>query len=102
MGILNNEINYIEKEGYKVLNLYQDKVIDIDYNHDLYNYGHLNVYGASKYTIYLANYLKENYNLPDHRQDKKYSSWNEEYIRFKNKFKELTKEDYEEVINNVK
>lgn len=43
---------------------------------------HLNYNGAMKTTKYLGNYLKSSYELPDHRQDEKYKTWNEAYIKF--------------------
>ncbi len=36
---------------------------------------HLNVYGATKVTAYLGDYIKEHYDLPDHRGDEAYSEW---------------------------
>ena len=38
---------------------------------------HLNVYGAEKVTSYLGNYLEENYELEDHRNDPTYEAWNQ-------------------------
>ena len=40
-----------------------------------YDANHLNVAGARKCTDYLGNYLKENYDLADHRGDADYQSW---------------------------
>lgn len=43
---------------------------------------HLNIKGAKKTTIYLGEYLKNEYGLPDRRGDKKYKQWDndvEEY-----------------------
>lgn len=60
----------------------------IDFNVDQYDTGfdwltdsrdsgnHLNANGAKKITKYLGQYLKENYDLTDHRDDKSYSEWN--------------------------
>lgn len=42
---------------------------------DFADTGHLNVHGAEKVSRYLADYLKMNYNLPDHRGDPAYVSW---------------------------
>ena len=36
---------------------------------------HLNVYGAEKVTSYLGNYLEENYELEDHRNDPAYEEF---------------------------
>ena len=43
---------------------------------------HLNYTGAIKVTNYIGNYLKNNHELPDHRQDENYKSWNEAYANF--------------------
>ena len=43
---------------------------------------HLNYTGAMKVTNYLGNYLKSNNDLPDHRQDENYKSWDEAYVNF--------------------
>ena len=37
---------------------------------------HLNTNGAKKMTKYLGKYLKDNYDLTDHRHDESYSEWN--------------------------
>ncbi len=52
---------------------------------------HLNYTGALKVTNYLGIYLKHNNELPDHRQDEKYSSWNEAYNNFKKEIEENKK-----------
>lgn len=43
---------------------------------------HLNYTGAMKVTNYIGNYLKSNNDLPDHRQDENYKSWDEAYVNF--------------------
>lgn len=47
----------------------------LDYNEDLYNKDHLSIYGAKKYTNYLAEIISEKYDLPDRRADSQYDSW---------------------------
>ena len=52
----------------------------LDYNTDIADYGtHVNSTGAEKCTDYLGKYLDENYSLPDHRNDSKYSRWKTSY-----------------------
>ncbi|MCH5249905.1 MAG: hypothetical protein J1E98_08225 [Lachnospiraceae bacterium] len=51
----------------------------LDYKLDFHDENHVNVIGADKYTDYLAGLLSDNYNLPDHRNDPSYSSWDEVY-----------------------
>ena len=70
------------------LNLMCDE-LKIDWSMDTRDGGnHLNYYGASKVSSYLASYLKEKYELTDHRGDEYYSHWDkayEEYIEIINK-----------------
>lgn len=55
-----------------------------DYNTDMRDNSHCNRSGAEKVTEYVGNYLKENYNLPDRREDGAYSSvWNAAYEAYK-------------------
>lgn len=55
----------------------------IDWNQDTRDQGdHLNHYGAKKVTSYLGDYLKNNFQLGDHRNDENYQSWNEAYQRY--------------------
>lgn len=54
---------------------------------------HLNASGAERVSIYLAAYLKENYDLPDHRGEEAYASYTQmekQYDRIVNeKIKEI-------------
>ncbi len=36
---------------------------------------HLNIYGAEKATKFIGKYLKDNYNIPDRREDENYKQW---------------------------
>lgn len=52
--------------------------MQIDWTKDTRDGGdHLNFEGARKLTRYFGNYLKENFELTDHREDVHYSSWDE-------------------------
>ena len=44
---------------------------------------HLNILGALKTSDYVATYLKDNYNLPDHRGEADYEFWNDDYKEYK-------------------
>ena len=48
---------------------------NLNFNEDFGDSGHLTYIGATKFTRYLGQYLKENYDLPDRRGDPKYYSW---------------------------
>ena len=66
----------INQYGYNFLdaNDYYDEM-KLNFETDLYNYSHVNILGADKYTDFLCEYLIENYNLPDRREDENYQEW---------------------------
>ena len=77
---LYEQINYIgklaEEQGVPFLDLnHHFDDLDIDFRTDFADSGHLNVRGAEKVSRYLAAYLDENYDLPDHRGNPSYESW---------------------------
>ena len=55
-------------------NLLYDEM-GIDFETDFAEVLHLNRSGNKKFTKYLGQYLKDNYELADHRGDKNYASW---------------------------
>ena len=65
---------------------YSDKtlsnIIGIDYKHDFIDPYHLNIYGARKVMDHLIPYIIEHYNIPNRKNDPKYASWNEDYIKY--------------------
>lgn len=83
--------NYIEKivEGYGYNFLDSNdyyKEMKMDFNTDFYNAGHVNIFGADKYTDFLTQYIKKNYQLPDRRQD--YQEWNDLLPNWNNQVQE--------------
>ena len=72
--------NYVEdicmEEGitYIDFNKMYDE-LSIDFSTDMAEKVHLNFSGTKKLTEYLGNYIVNNYDIPDHRGDAKYSSW---------------------------
>lgn len=64
-------IDYARINNLKYIN-FLDYITEIglDYSKDTFDYGaHLNVYGADKLTKYMGSYLKENFDLIDHRNN---------------------------------
>ncbi|WP_122642517.1 hypothetical protein [Luxibacter massiliensis] len=55
-------------------NLLYDE-LGLDFSKDFADTGHLNYLGNIKYTKYLAEYLKSNYEIPDRRGEKGYQSY---------------------------
>ena len=66
----------INQYGYNFLdaNDFYDEM-ELDFETNLYNDAHVNIFGADKYTDFLTNYLKSNYDLQDRRQDENYQDW---------------------------
>ena len=54
--------------------------IGFDFKNDMANAGHLNIFGSKKVTLNFGKFLKENYQLVDHRNDGKYKNWNSDFI----------------------
>lgn len=54
----------------------------IDYSSDFIDYAHLNGYGAEKMSLYVSEYISENFDLEDHSGDKDYYQWDDSYTRF--------------------
>ena len=73
---------YANEHGLKFIDL---NLIDIgiDWNTDTVDGGdHLNIYGAKKVSNYMADFLHENYDLSDIREDEKYSIWKTQYEEY--------------------
>ena len=76
-------------EGVPYLFYQQNGEVDIDFSKDFLDYSHMNIYGALKITEHLGTYLHENYDLPDHRGEEAYQSWEEDCKIFRKKVKKL-------------
>lgn len=77
--LFNRAAEIIAGSGGKAVdfNEYYD-LIGMDESLDYYDPGHTNILGARKFTAFLTGWLSENYDLPDHRGDPSYASWNED------------------------
>ncbi len=99
MRKINEIIEIVQDYNMPILNFNTVPELDIDFSTDMYNAHHLNVYGATKHTLYFAKYLHDHYDLKDHRKDKKYQSWEEEYERLKKDFKTNTNKNFDELLD---
>lgn len=54
----------------------------LDFTQDFYDDHHVNILGADKFTDYFAAYLNETYDLPDHRGEDAYASWDVRYEEY--------------------
>ena len=59
-----------------------EKEIGFDWRLDSADGGHLNVLGSQKWTDYIGNYIKENYDIKDHR----YNLQNKEFVEQEEKY----------------
>lgn len=87
MPVFNTAIDMVEERGYPVINFNTEEMyeeLDVDWDKDFYNSKHFNYLGAEKYTDWMTSYLKEHYNLKDHRGDPRYESWETSYKIYKN------------------
>lgn len=72
-----------EEYGVNYINFLDEDVIN--YQTDLYDENsHLNPSGARKITKYLGEYLEDFYNLENHKQDKQFSEWTDDYEQYCN------------------
>ena len=58
------------------------KEAGIDYSKDFFDLRHINIDGGEKVADYLIEYAMKNYNIKSHKNDPKYASWNEDYIKY--------------------
>lgn len=80
---LNAANEYISSKGYPTLNLnnaYDE--IGLDLTQDYYSKPHTNIHGSIKFSNYISEYLIENYDLKDKRDDENYISWNEGWSEY--------------------
>lgn len=76
----------VSSYGYSFINTnHYYKEMGIDFTKDFYNVGHVNVYGAEKYTRFVSGYIKDHYAIADHRGEEIYSEWDEAYSAAKEK-----------------
>lgn len=83
---------YAKESGLSYFDLnMQAKELGMDWKTDSYDKGdHLNLNGARKVTTWVGKYLKENYDLPDHRGKSEYKSWDEEKEKYEESIKKLS------------
>ena len=77
---MNAMVQYVEQQGYPALNFNDAEVLEacgLDGQTDFFDDEHLNAKGARIYTHYVAAWMKEALELPDHRGDKRYASWDD-------------------------
>lgn len=81
---------FIKDNGFTILDFTQEPLIheiDFDYSKDFYDNRHASCTGGEKYTKYMTDYFDSHFNLPDHRGDPKYESWDESVIQLEQRVK---------------
>ena len=53
----------------------------LDFSSDYADHAHLNEGGSAKFTAFLGDWIKTNYEIPDRRQEKGYGSWENQFRR---------------------
>ena len=81
--IESNKSEYIDYYNFNTKEMFD--TLNIDTKTDFYDEEHLNVYGAVKFTKYLANVISEKYGIKDKRGDEKLKSWDEAYDAYMEK-----------------
>ena len=74
---------YAKEKGWIFINynLMYDE-LKFDFNRDFMDVNHLNLYGGRKVMEHLIPYIIKHYNIPNRKNDPKYASWNEDYIKY--------------------
>lgn len=76
--------DYATSKNVKFMDLNYEENINIDWKTDTQDAGdHLNIKGAEKIGQYLSDYIKQNFNIEDHRNDPKYQDWNDILVKYK-------------------
>ncbi len=86
LGRLSRVEEAIKQAGFTMWDLNRPEVIrvtGIDFQTDMHNHKHVNVYGALKFTDYLSDRLDDTFMLPDHRGEKAFSVWETENAAFR-------------------
>lgn len=95
---LNTAISIIKDNELDIINFNNINDMDINFKNDFHDEGHLNLYGATKYTLYFSKYLNENYNFIKEKNDKLDLLWDKKYEEFKQNFKLQTGQELEDFI----
>ena len=75
IGANNALEQYMEQQGIPYLYYQKLNETGIDFSADFFDETHLNTRGMEKITRHMGKWLKENYELPDHRGDAAYSRY---------------------------
>ena len=75
--------NYVSQQGIGCLNmLYCLDEMGFDMNQHMREWNHQNYWGGEVTSRYLAQYIRRNYGIEDHRGDTGYEQWGEDMKRY--------------------
>ena len=63
---------------------------------------HLNLFGTRKMTRYLGDYLRDNCDLTDHREDPAYQSWADQLAAYEKEVKDMEGTSYPKIEEEIK
>lgn len=82
----NAMVEYCKEKDFSFIDMNNNSDIQMDWINDTFDDGvHLNVYGSEKVSAYIGKYISENYKLENHKDDEKYSNWNEDLQKYEEK-----------------
>jgi hypothetical protein len=76
--------SYLEEQDIPFLFYQKMEDVTFDYAADFRNSTHLNTNGGFRLSGHLGKWLQETYGIADHRGDKAYSSFDEDYAKYQN------------------
>lgn len=87
-----NRIRMLAQEwGVDYLNgLHYLSNMNFSFTTDMLEYSHVNASGAEKVTDFYGKYIKNNYDVPDRRNDDEYSDWYDDYAEYCDELKRIT------------
>lgn len=91
--VFNTTKDIVESYGYPYINAneYYDE-IGLDFSVDMKNINHVNSVGAEKYTLFLGKYIKQCLNIESPTEHISYSSWDNDYIEFRETLEQYKEE----------
>ena len=102
MEELNTFTKIADEEGVKLINYNFDDDLSIDFGTDYYNPFHLNTCGSAKMTRHLSDYLVNNYELKDYRNEEEFKSWDDEFDRLSQNYYNITGNSFDDLLERCK
>ena len=63
---------------------------------------HLNLFGTRKMTVYIGDYLRDNCDLTDHREDPAYKSWADQLAAYEEEVRDMEGTSYPKIEEEIK